>query len=345
MIQLIEGLNEVTLEVNSWLRQLPELPDVFYVETITAEPSIVTLGSDVKIHVTYWIPENVDGRLYVGYTYQAHCVIDGKTLTAQVGPVQFFPIDVDYVYTPQNVGIYTATALGKSISFEVRQKVAGVFYSPYGGYDSFGSIDALATYIYNNGLGQTSNCFQGNCVFTQHCPYCDYGLSTPNLPNPPLTVLNDVYSVLGHIQSSHPDYPLTAPRPHVEVIVPQQPSPVSSFISPGANCVVIDGACNELGYGCAYPPVLGRCFSWVFNNVGLFPTLPGKHRIQVTSFLRLGCWEYSKAVRWGSDPFTGAPLTFLFDQDITFNAVGDKVTVDAATGLTEYLPWRLPYGV
>ena len=314
---------------------LPEVPEEFCVDTINAEPSVVVLGNEVKIHVQYWLPNGVDVRPYIGKTYQMHCTIDGETLTASTGPIPYFPATIDFAYTPQSIGTYTATVLDKSVSFEVRAEVVGAYYNPYGGYEIYSSIDELANYINNNRLGETTDCFQGNCWWIQNCPYCDYSLKAGYYyARNPSDTLKNVYGVLDHIQSSHPEYPLTKPRPHVEVTVPQLPSPVTGvWISPGAYYVVIDGMCSEIGY---FKP--GGANMWVFNNVGLFATLPGTHHIEVGGPLRRGCWDRARMLRLGQE------LPTLFSQDVTLQAVGDKVTIDAGTGLTGYKEWMVPAG-
>lgn len=312
---------------------LPEVPEEFCVDTITAEPSVVVLGNEVKIHVEYWLPNGVDVRPYIGKTYQMHCTIDGKTLTVSTGPIPYFPADIYFAYIPQSIGTYTATVLDKSVSFEVRQEVVGVYYSPYGGYARFSSIDYLANHINNNELGETTDCFQGNCWWIQHCPYCNYSLKAGYYyARNPSDTLRNVYGVLDHIQSSHPAYPLTKPRAHIEVTVPQLPSPVSGvWMSPQAYVVKVDGTGYIMQYHCAYEVFIGPCNTWVFNNIRLFAVMPGAHHIEVsgpcgTAYAQLGmpCGEV------------------IFSGDVTLRAVGDKVTINVKTGLVGYEEWRAP---
>ena len=121
--------------------------------------------------------------------------------------------------------------------------------------------------------------------------------------------------------------------------MPQLPSPVTGvWISPGAYYVVIDGMCSEIGYTCAYPTYGQPCNKWVFNNVGLFATLPGTHHIEVGGPLSGGCWMYWHMLQ------RGQALPTLFSQDVTLQAVGDKVTIDAGTGLMGYKEWMVPIG-
>jgi hypothetical protein len=318
---------------------LPEVPEEFCVDTITAEPSVVSLGNEVKIHVQYWLPNGVDVRPYIGKTYQMHCTIDGETLTASTGPIPYFPADIYFAYTPQSVGTYTATVLDKSVSFEVRAEVPGPFYNPFGTYTQYATLDALAGFIaFEEGVWSNESAPGQNMWMDYiNCPYCSAKFETGSyFGAPPYGSpfrLATTYALLDHIQSSHPQYPLTKPRPHVEITVPQLPSPVSSWISPGAYYVVIDRICGEIGYTCAYPVVLGPCGSWVFNNVGLFATTLGTHHIGVGGPLLGGCWEYAESVRHGK------VLPTLFSQDITLQAVGDKVTIDTETGLVGYQGW------
>ncbi len=331
MIELTEGLNEVAISLTpSGVSPLPPLPGGFYVETIVAEPSVVVLGNEVKIHVEYQLPDGVDVRPYIGKTYQAHCTIDGETLTISVGPILYFPVDAYFVCIPQSIGTYTATVLDKSVSFEVRQEVVGVYYSPYGGYGEFTRIDYLAKYINNKELGETTDCFQGNCWWIQHCPYCDYSLKAGYYyARNPSDTLKSVYGVLDHIQSSHPQYPLTKPRAHIELTVPRLPSPVTGvWLSPDSYKITIDGKSYLMQYNCAYSTYLGPCNTWVFNNVRLFATVPGRHHVEV----RGPCGVYGMFCPEGA----------LFSQDITLRAVGDKVTIAVATGLMGYLEWKVP---
>jgi len=37
-------------------------------------------------------------------------------------------------------------------------------------------------------------------------------------------------------------------------------------------------------------------------------------------------------------------LPLVFDADVTLRALGDKVTIDAGTGLTGYKEWMVPIG-
>jgi len=49
-----------------------------------------------------------------------------------------------------------------------------------------------------------------------------------------------------------------------------------------------------------------------------------------------GCWMRAHMSR------RGQVLPTLFSQDVTLQAVGDKVTIDVETGLVGYEEWRVP---
>ena len=116
--------------------------------------------------------------------------------------------------------------------------------------------------------------------------------------------------------------------------MPQLPSPVWSWEPPGAYYVVIDGMCSGIGY---FKP--GGANMWVFNNVGLFATLPGTHHVEVGGpFSWGGCWRRADMLQHGQ------ALPTLFSQDVTLRALGDKVTIDAGTGWTGYKEWMVPIG-
>jgi hypothetical protein len=350
MIELTEGLNEVTVSLAP-SGVLP-LPEGFYVETITAEPSVVVLGNEVKIHVEYNLPDGVDVRPYIGKTYRAHCTIDGETLTILVGPIPYFPVDAYFVCIPQSIGTYTATVLNASVAFEVRQEVVGVYYSPYGGYDSFGSIDELANYINNNELGETTDCFQGNCWWIQHCPYCDYSLKAGYYyARNPSDTLKSVYGVLDHIQSSHPDHPLTKPRCHIEIIVPEPPITEININTRDAVTYFANFNRETVWPGVPSWHTLGwEVVQWplasaVYKRVNDFVSDYGTRHIIIKG--PIACRAYVGVYRGtvqtpteGMFPVSDAPT--VLDADVTLQAVGDKVTIDVETGLVGYEEWKVP---
>ena len=339
---------------------LPEVPEEFCVDTITAEPSVVVLGNEVKIHVQYWLPNGVDVRPYIGKTYQMHCTIDGETLTASTGPIPYFPATIDFAYTPQSIGTYTATVLDKSVSFEVRAEVVGAYYNPYGGYEIYSSIDELANYINNNRLGETTDCFQGNCWWIQNCPYCDYSLKAGYYyARNPSDTLKNVYGVLGHIQSSHPEYPLTKPRCYIEVNVPE-PQVARLGINDYGPAYFInwegqyapDHHPHTIWYILSWVNIglwIGGCY--VFYNPSSFISTLGTHHIAIRGpvVCRVGTAPFTLSQGMGVQTPGGSyvsvdTLPLVFDADVTLRALGDKVTIDAGTGLTGYKEWMVPAG-
>jgi len=88
--------------------------------SMRAEPSVVTLGNEVKIRVVWATEEGIDATPYRGKTYSLHCIIDGATLQAY-WVFQYVPDLVDFFYTPPSPGFYTARALDGYTSFEARQ--------------------------------------------------------------------------------------------------------------------------------------------------------------------------------------------------------------------------------
>ena len=344
---------------------LPEVPEEFCVDTITAEPSVVSLGNEVKIHVQYWLPNGVDVRPYIGKTYQMHCTIDGETLTASTGPIPYFPADIYFAYTPRSVGTYTATVLDKSVSFEVRAEVPGPFYNPFGTYTQYATLDALAGFIaFEEGVWSNESAPGQNMWMDYiNCPYCSAKFETGSyFGAPPYGSpfrLATTYALLDHIQSSHPDHPLTKPRCHIEVNVPEPP--------------VTKLGIND--YGPAYfinfdrqyaadhhPHTIWGILSWEniglwiggcyeFHNPSLFVFTLGAHHIVIRGpvVCRVGMAPFTLSQGLGVQTPDGSyvsvdTLPLVFDTDIVLLAVGDKVTIDAGTGLRGYHKWSVPVG-
>jgi len=329
------------------------LPEGFEIDKIAAEPPVVILGNPVDIKIDWFCPNpNRHDR-----TFSLQCVINGETLqhtwTTDMGNGS-----IAFEYTPASVGVYTATIQGdgikfncpSSVSFEVREEVVGRFYSPFGGfcsrsilggstcedgYTPYDSLDALAdalasaTWTSYGGIWQSRAApGAGRRVEYVKCPYCSKEFTACTRPSglscSHAQRLGAVYGLLDHIQSYHPNHPLTKPRCHIEVIVPQLPSPIYARTSPGAYPVIIDGHCHEIGYSLA----AGYSTRWIFNNIGLFANSLGNHHIEVYEPLLGGCWRYYHG---------GSPL--IASQDITLTNLGDKAVYNVEAGTVEYVPW------
>jgi len=353
-----------------------ELPSDWYVIGIYAEPSVVVLGNEVSIKVTYEVP---DVRPHIGKTYRAECTIDGETITTQVGPIVAFPKTVYFGYTPTSIGTYTATALGKSVSFEVKEEVVVAWYNPYGGLTLYETLDALADAIADDGSWKR-DCVEYNChhaTYTGYCPYCSasygsrvantYGYEAPgDVHNAKVEV---AYKIIQHIENSHPDHPLTIPRCCIEVIVPvvgtyrinfdreYHPSYINWLYfhsvsqgttdfasSVGKHHIIITAPIGEMPFSPPDVPVSAFHFIEVKENHLPEYIVGWKDERRCQGYYCLPPVGYVQTYDYG--PTIRRSLIryditeYIFDQDITLIKHGDKVVFNVETGQAEYIPWE-----
>lgn len=325
------------------------LPPGFEIDYIGAEPPVVILGNSVSIKVNYFCPNpKLEER-----TYTLQCVIDGITLqhTSTSATIRF-------EYTPTRIGPYNATIQGdgiskfncpSSVSFEVKEEAVGVFYSPFGSYTAYATLSALAEHIASLKVGSTSSTSRpwktvdlewAGRHYTHGvvCPYCDeVFVAEPNALRRGSTFgakTAAAYKLLLHIQSSHPANPLTKPRCHIEVSVPQ---PLGL---PSANCyaVRIDnwmGARGLTYWRAVGWTNLGRVMvTYEYQASRNFVSILGNHHVEIR-----GPMPYTLGMEWRG---TNAPYEYpsIFDQDITLMNLGDRASFDVETGIEEIVEWK-----
>jgi hypothetical protein len=287
-----------------------ELPSNFEIDVVNVTPNIVAVGDEMTIYVRWWCPG------HIGETFTLHCTVDGTILS------QTFVADDDfgfvyYKYTPQKVGTYTATVRGVSCSFEAREKISGVFYDPYDGYQTYDSLNALAFQIGAFFEGTVETWTDGGDRFAGYvftCPYCDFHYG-PYSPTSDKIRINYAYGMLTHIQSAHPEYPLTKPRPFIEVTTPAIPKPLNVWFWMPAYKIVLNG----------------RVYTQLAPSTELYGALLGINHIEISGTCS------------PRDIFDGRQCgQIVFSQDVTLLALGDKVTIDAETGLVGYHKWSVP---
>jgi len=337
----------------------PPLPEGFEIDKITAEPSVVVLGNPVSIKVT-WVCPNPG---LIERTFSLQCMINGTTLQ-HTWTINASNGSITFEYTPTSVGTYTATIPGdgikfncpSSVSFEVREEEPGVYYCPFGSYIEYESIDALAAHVGSQHHSSKPAIGAGKYYEYIPCPYCgkefrictrSAGLSCTSGQR-----IGAAYALIDHIQSSHPNNPLTIPRCHIEVIVPEPPVTEININTRDAVTYFADFD-RETGYrGYIRWHVLG----WKYVCVGFMPTICHMEYQRTTTFVSslgthhviikgpiacramMGAGLGNVQVPGGYYTVNDAPTAF--DQDVTLANLGDKAVFNVETGEASIVRWE-----
>lgn len=130
--------------------------------SVTADPAQITIGDEIKIHVNvdYPYPKPLP------YTFSGTIVVDGQSYTEEI-TIQWRNPRVTFVFTPTEVGTFTAVARNKTATFEVLPVIAGQFYSPFYGEKR---APIAARVLYNGQEVELHESFYpygpGRCFFT-----------------------------------------------------------------------------------------------------------------------------------------------------------------------------------
>jgi len=307
------------------------LPEGFEIDNLAAEPSVVILGKSVNIKVTWFCPNPE----LVERTFSLECVINGEILQHSWGPTTRSNGSIYFEYTPASVGTYTATIPGNgikfncpsSVSFEVREEELGVYYCPFGTYAEYESIDALAAHIGSQHHSSKSAIGAGKYYEYISCPYCSdefrictrsAGLSCTSGQR-----IGAAYALIDHIQSSHPDHPLTIPRCHIETIVPEpewrmemgRNIPVSTY------ALKVDGGeWHSLGWKVIYELMAPPRYEYQRTQEVVISR--GQHHVEIRG-------PVSYYYGWREDPYD---TPGIFDEDVVLANLGDKAVFNVETG-------------
>jgi len=331
-------------EANSPACQLPDVPEPDYppenppgfeVDKVSVNPPVVIIGNPVAIKVNWFCPN----PLLIERDFGITCMVDGKILQ-KAWTVRAGNGSVTMPYMPEAIGTYTATVLDKSCIFEVKEEVLGAYYSPYGGYEISASIDALVNAIAAGSGGwkhSGSLCSAYNqSAYLLTCPYCSKSFQTScyTVRLPEGDKQRVAYAMIEHIQNSHPTHPLTTPRCHIEVSVPEPPDKEHEY------AVRID---KETSYSRLTSRAVWYSVGWEtiyhiiapptteYQAMRAFVTNTGKHHIEVRGPVK------RTILGWREDPYD---TPGIFDKDIQLTNLGDKAAFDVQSGIAEVVEWR-----
>lgn len=331
------------------------LPEDFELDYLLADPPVITLGGTVTLYGWWYCPNPGLAER----TFTLLCEVNGETLSTTWGPTTDGNGWVEFYWTPESSGDYTAACLDKSATIDVRPVEAeGIYYSPFGeicrgidtcesGLTAYATLNDLADRMASSiresygglwdsvrvgGAGRSSDVIR--------CPYCSayftactrsLGLSCSHSQR-----VGASFALLDHIQEVHPDYPLTVPRCHVIVDnIPDllggefRPSPLYCY------AVRIDDA--TIHYNTPYWQAIGYRIvvdmgpgGYEYEERREFVITPGQHHVEIRG-------PVEKGYEWrAQDPYD-TPSTF--DKLIDLASLGDKVIFNMETGVVSTVDW------
>jgi len=333
----------------------PEPPDEnppgFEIDKVAISPLVAILGNPVEIKVYWFCPAEgcPDAPVRRERTFGIICTVNGLILQ-KAWKTDMGNGSVVLTYTPQSIGTYTATVQTgpqpyKSCTFEVKEETVGVFYSPFGSYTTYATLSALAEHIASLKKGSTSSTSRpwktieiswAGRHYTHGvvCPYCDkVFVAEPNVLERGSTFAAKTaaaYKLLEHIQSFHPDNPLTKPQCHIEINIPEPPVTYIDINTFDASTYFasIDGkGWRVLGWE-------SQDLSARYVETTTFVSTLDKHHITIRGPV------LCRAL--GFRPYRAITETTptVFDQDITLVNPGDKAVFNIQSRTVEIVEWK-----
>jgi len=324
----------------------PPLPEGFEIDKIAAEPPIVILGNSVGIKVQWFCPNPG----LIERTFSLQCLINGITLQ-HTWTVNAANGIIVFEHTPVSVGTYTATIPANgikfncpgSVSFEVREEpVAEVYYCPFGGSTGYEGLDALAHHLNSHFHGKRVP-GQGKSSDVIDCPYCSKYFTacvrSLGLHCTEGERLAASYNLIEHIQTSHPDHPLTIPR--CLIVADNIPDLLGGEFRPDplyCYAVRIDDQVTGR-HGRPYWQAIGYKIVIVFEGPGgyeyegrrEFVTMPSQHHIEIRG-------PVEKDYEWlKQDPYD---TPSVIDVHVNLPNLGDRVVCDVGTGEVSVVSWE-----
>jgi len=167
-------------------------PPEVTLDWMRVRPSVISLGETVYIDCQCIC--NVPG------TYPVDCVIDGVVLTQDY---TFTPAQVwsarTFEYTPTAPRTYTATILGVSKTFDVREVVTGIFYNPITGAFFDNEIDLIKSLAPEWSFEE-----DGYVTYRWKCPYCGLRFTEEGAEiDAPSILLHGSTRLFEHIETEH----------------------------------------------------------------------------------------------------------------------------------------------